>query len=367
MASNRELSAGLRSGWRRARISLNPGALSHNLNIVRKHAPHSQVMAVIKANAYGHGLFRAAAELDAAEMFAVAMPGEALALREAGCNRPLLVLHGCADSDELRQLAEQDVAMVVHQSVQLELLQQASLKRPVDVWLKVDTGMHRTGVAMAEAGKIFSALQADSNVASVTLMSHFANADSVGNPLNNKQIDNIVKVKSYTDARCSLANSAAILSLPQSHFDIVRPGIMLYGSSPFAERSAAELGLQAVMQFESSLLAVKTVSAGEAIGYGSRYRCERDTRVGLVAAGYADGYPRHAQDGTPVWFNGRRCALLGRVSMDSLCIDLGDVDAVPGERVVLWGRELPVDEVAQMSDTIAYEILCHAGVAADIL
>lgn len=367
MALNKGAPAGPRSGWRRARISLNPGALTHNLKKVRESAPRSQVMAVIKANAYGHGLLSVAAQLDAADMFAVAMPGEALALRTAGCDKPLLVLHGCNSANELRQLAEQGIAVVVHQQAQLESLQTVSVKRPLDVWLKIDTGMHRAGIAMARVDDFFASLQANSCVASVTLMSHFANADEVDNILNNIQLGDFIKVTNKIGVRRSLANSAAILSLPESHFDVVRPGIMLYGSSPLANRSAAELGLEAVMQFESSLLDIKTVKAGESIGYGSRYCCDRDTRVGLVAAGYADGYPRHARDGTPVWLNGQRCALLGRVSMDSLSINLDGIEAHIGDRVVLWGRELPVDEVAQMSDTIAYEILCHAGVAADIL
>ena len=358
---------GNRAGWRRARISLNPGALAHNLEKVRENAPHSQIMAVIKANAYGHGLLSAAAQLDSADMFAVAMPGEALALRQGGCDKPLLVLHGCSSLAELQQLSEHGVSVVVHQQAQLDMLQGAELPGPVDVWLKVDTGMHRAGISPQQVSGFYKALKAEPAVASVFLMSHFANADEVGNALNNKQIEMFVKVTSNYSARRSMANSAAILSLSHSHFDIVRPGIMLYGSSPFADCPAAELGLEAVMQFEAPLLEIKTVPAGESIGYGSRYRCEVDTRVGLVAAGYADGYPRHAGDRTPVWLNGQRCPLLGRVSMDSLCIDLTGVDAAVGDRVVLWGRELPVDEVAQMSETIAYELLCHAGVAADIL
>jgi alanine racemase len=192
-------------------------------------------------------------------------------------------------------------------------------------------------------------------------MSHFANADDVSNKNNNKQLECFIKLTNDIDVECSMANSAAIMRLPGSHFEIVRPGIMLYGSSPFAEVSAADLGLQAVMQFESILIDIKVVKAGESIGYGGSYTADKDITIGVVAAGYGDGYPRHARNGTPVWINHQRCALLGRVSMDSLCIDLSGMDARIGDRVVLWGKELSVDEVAQCSDTISYELMCHAG------
>lgn len=351
--------------WRRASITINEKALSHNLSKVREFAPGSRVMAVIKANAYGHGMLRAAQQLEDADLFAVAMPEEAYALRADGCTKPILVLHGFCDATELEQFSKLKLSTVVHQRVQLELLLQMSSQQDVssalDAWIKVDTGMHRLGIPGDDLDTFFGQLRNCRNVKNVFVMSHFANADNVDNNLNNKQLESFIKVTNDIEVECSMANSAAIMRLPKSHFEIVRPGIMLYGSSPFSDVSAADLGLQAVMQFESILIDIKQVKAGESIGYGSTYTTDKDITMGVVAAGYGDGYPRHARSGTPLWISHHRCALLGRVSMDSLCVDLGDMDAGIGDRVVLWGKELSVDEVASCSDTIAYELLCNAG------
>ena len=351
------------SHWRRARVTLNSNALSHNLSRVRQFSPHSQIMAVIKANAYGHGMLAAASQLDDADMFAVAMPEEAFVLRASGCTKPLLVLHGFSNITELEKFAALKISTVVHQSQQLAQLLDARLPGPVDAWLKVDTGMHRLGVSMADVDACFSQLRSSANVENVYLMSHFANADNAFDPLNNSQLNGFIKVINSSGVSRSMANSAAIMRLPQSHFEVVRPGIMLYGSSPFSDASAADLELRAVMQFESVLIDIKPVRAGESIGYGSTFTVEKDLLMGIVAAGYGDGYPRHAQNGTPVWLNGQRCDLLGRVSMDSISIDLSNVAASIGDRVVLWGNELSVDEVAAASGSIAYELLCNAGAA----
>ena len=349
--------------WRRARVSINFDALSHNLSKVRDYAPGCQVMAVIKANAYGHGMLSVAKQLAEADMFAVAMPEEAYALRAAGCTKAIIVLHGFSDADELEQFSKLNLSSVIHQQSQLDILLENRLSSAIDAWIKVDTGMHRLGISMDRVDEYFARLRNSNNVGKVFLMSHFANADVLDNNLNIIQLSNLVKVTNDIDVSCSMANSAAIMRLPKSHFEVVRPGIMLYGSSPFAEIPAADLGLQAVMQFESSLLDIKEINAGEAIGYGSTYTSETDKTVGLVATGYGDGYPRHAANGTPVWVNDQCCDLLGRVSMDSLCIDLTNVAASIGDRVVLWGDELSVDKVASMSDTISYELLCNAGAA----
>lgn len=349
--------------WRRASVIINLSALSHNLSKVREFAPDSQVMAVIKANAYGHGMLDVATQLEDADMFAVAMPEEAYALRAAGCSKAIIVLHGFKDADELKRFSKLNLSSVIHQQAQLDILLENNISPAIDAWLKVDTGMHRLGIPMDRVDDFFGQLRNNKNVANVFLMSHFANADDLGNELNNKQLNNFLKVTNDIEVDCSMANSAAIMRLPKSYFEVVRPGIMLYGSSPFDTISAAELGLQAVMQFESSLLDIKVIKAGESIGYGSTYTCDTDKTVGLVAAGYGDGYPRHAGIGTPVWINNKCCELLGRVSMDSLCIDLTTVDASLGDRVVLWGNELSVDKVAAASGTIAYELLCNAGVA----
>lgn len=349
--------------WRRARVVVNPGALSNNLNRVREYSANSQVMAVIKANAYGHGMLTAAAQLDAADMFAVVMPEEAFALRASGCTKPLLVLHGFNSVTELEKFSALKISTVVHQQQQLQHLLRSSLASPVDAWIKVDTGMHRLGISIDDLDDYFARLRNSANVAKVYVMSHFANADDVANDLNNNQLDSFIKVTNDIDADCSMANSAAIIRLPQSHFEVVRPGIMLYGSSPFTDMTAADLGLQAVMQFESELISIKSLKAGDAVGYGGTYIADRDMTMGVVAAGYGDGYPRHAKNGTPVWLNGHRCDLLGRVSMDSISIDLTGIEASIGDRVVLWGKELSVDEIALASESIAYELLCNAGAA----
>lgn len=352
-----------RVNTRRASVHINTDALKHNLGKVTDYAPDTRVMAVIKAEAYGHGMLTAAEALDDAEMFAVAMPEEAYVLRESGCNKPIIVLHGFRDIEELQKFSDLGLSSVIHQQAQLTCLLDHRLSSPIDCWLKVDTGMHRLGIQPERVDAFFGQLKNCSNVADVFLMSHFACADEIDKINNNNQIESFIKVTNDIDVKCSMANSAAVMRLPKSHFEVVRPGIMLYGSSPFAGVPAQELGLQAVMQFESILLDVKQVRAGESIGYGASYTCETDMTVGIVAAGYGDGYPRHAVNGTPVWINDHVCDLLGRVSMDSLCIDLRAVDATIGDRVVLWGQELSVDQVAQCSGTIAYELLCHAGAA----
>jgi alanine racemase len=351
------------SHWRRANVKINLNALSHNFNKVREYAPDCQVMAVIKANAYGHGMLAVAKQLADAEMFAVAMPAEAYALRDAGCRKTIVVLHGFSDIRELEQFSVLHLSTAVYQQSQLDMLLTHTLTAPIDVWIKVDTGMHRLGIPVGEVDAYFGQLRNSKNVANVYLMSHFANSDNINNESNNKQLNDFFKVTNDIDAKCSMANSAAIMKLPKSHFEVVRPGIMLYGSSPFPEVSAADLGLQAVMQFESILIDIKLVRAGEPIGYGGTYTSDTDITVGVVAAGYGDGYPRHARNGTPVWLNNRRCDLLGRVSMDSLCVNLTGVDASIGDRTVLWGDELTVDDVARSSDSIAYELLCNAGAA----
>ncbi len=349
--------------WRRASVTLNPDALSNNLSRVREFSPKSRVMAVIKANAYGHGMLTAAQQLGDADMFAVAMPEEAFALRRSGCTKPVLVLHGFSKFEELEQFSALKISTVVHQSQQLQLLLDCTLSVPVDTWIKVDTGMHRLGISIDDTDDFFGQLRNSANVEKVSVMSHFANSDDVENDLNNSQLESFLKVTNDIDADCSMANSAAIMRLPKSHFEVVRPGIMLYGSSPFSDASAAELGLQAVMQFESEIIDIKQINAGESIGYGSTFVADRKLTMGVVAAGYGDGYPRHAKNGTPVWVNGECCELLGRVSMDSISVDLTGIDVNIGDRVVLWGNELSVDEIATASGSIAYELLCNAGAA----
>jgi len=249
---------------------------------------------------------------------------------------------------------------VIHQQWQADMLYTSS-RFAVDVWLKIDSGMHRLGVPVTAVDKAFRTLESSAVVHSIRFMSHFANADDPGHPLNSRQLKSFTGAVAAYDAERSMANSAAIIGHTESHMEWVRPGIMLYGTSPLLERDADELGLRPVMQFESRLAAIQQVRKGEAIGYGSTWQCPEDMPVGVVAAGYGDGYPRHAPSGTPVWINDQLCPSVGRVSMDSICVDLRGVDARHGDRAVLWGRELSVDTVAAHAGTISYEILCHAG------
>lgn len=358
-----------RQSTRTATISIDGSALRHNLSRVRAYAPDSKVMAVIKANAYGHGVETAAAHLEDADAFALAMVGEAVVLRRAGINRPLVVLQGFNGMDELRACAEHGLQPVVHQPWQAEMIAAATGMR-LDVWLKVDTGMHRLGIQPDNVDQAYASLDAAA-VSSIRFMTHFANAEDPDNTLNNKQIEELINVTSRYDAERSMANSAAITALPDSYMDWVRPGIMLYGASPLLAVSAIDLDLKPVMKLTSRLISVQQVQKGEAIGYGSTWRCPEAMPVGVVAIGYGDGYPRHAPSGTPVVVNDHRCQVVGRVSMDSICIDLRGLDlegvtAAGGDQVQLWGDELPVDEVALSAGTIAYELLCHAGNSANL-
>ena len=344
-----------------AQITIDAESLRHNLQRVKSFAPDSKVIAVIKANAYGHGVQSVANALSEADAFALATPNEAISLRQSGVSRPLIVLQGFSSIEELKILAGLDIQVVVYQERQIDLLEQCSDVK-LDVWLKIDTGMHRLGMPMEMAESSYQRLQACESVGKIRLMSHFANADEPSHPMNAEQLSVFSQVcDTLGQGDASMANSAALVVMPESHMQWVRPGIMLYGSSPLKGKTAEELDLKPVMQFESKLLAVQSLKKGDVIGYGSTWQCPEDMRVGVVAAGYADGYPRHAESGTPVWINNVLCPLVGRVSMDSLCIDLRGVEADIDERVVLWGKELSVDVVAEHASTIGYELLCHAG------
>jgi alanine racemase len=340
-----------------AHISL--GNLRHNLARVIHAAPHSQVMAVIKANAYGHGLEQAAQALDAAHAFGVVGLEEAIRLREAGIERRIVLLEGLFSAEDVALVCGYRLDVVVHAPHQVELLERGRLTRPVDCWLKVDTGMHRLGFAPADVAAVAQRLRALPHAGVLRYLTHFARADEPAIAATRDQLQCFNRLTDGLAAQCSMANSAAILAWPDSHADWVRPGIMLYGSSPFADRHADELGLKPVMTLRSELIAVHERRRGDPVGYGGDWVCPADTRIGVVAMGYGDGYPRHAVSGTPVLVNGRRVTLAGRVSMDMLCVDLGgNSTAQPGDAVILWGDGLPVDEIAQQAGTIAYELLC---------
>jgi alanine racemase len=347
---------------RPARARINLQALQHNFSLVQHVVPDSQVMAIVKANAYGHGLISIAQALPAAAAFGVSCLDEAIALREAGFDRRIVLLEGLFGPDEISLVSGYRLDVVVHHASQLQWLAQGHLLRPLDVWLKIDTGMHRLGFEPDSVRDISSRLQQIPQVETVRYMTHFSCADDLDNPDTRQQIDVFRRAVASVAGEQSLANSAAILGWPAARADWVRPGIMLYGSSPLRGRTAESLGLQPVMTLSTRLIAINARKQGDAIGYGADWRCPADMRIGVAAIGYGDGYPRHAPSGTPLLVNGRTASLVGRVSMDMISIDLGDVpNAQVGDEVILWGEGLPIDEVAESATTISYELLCGVG------
>lgn len=338
-----------------ARINLS--ALDRNLDVVRRYAPHARIMAVVKANGYGHGLMRVFQVLKDADGLAVLALDEAVALRETGYRQPILLLEGFFSADELPRIAEHHLSVVVHCREQVEMLMQTWLPAKIDVFLKMNSGMNRLGFKPESFREALAELKSCRTVGNVVLMSHFANADESIGIASQLSLFNAAS-EGLAHPRC-LSNSAAILRFPDAHADWVRPGIMLYGSSPFADKSAEELGLQPVMTLSSQIIAIQQLRAGDPVGYGGTFIAERDMRVGIVACGYADGYPRHAPTGTPILVEGKRTRTLGRVSMDMLFADLTDISSAQlGSAVTLWGDGMPVDEVARAAGTISYELLC---------
>jgi alanine racemase len=337
-----------------ARIDLS--SLEQNLRVARR-LTGARIMAVIKANAYGHGLLHAAEALRDADGFALLDVGDAIRLREAGFRQTMLLLEGAFMPSDMALLAEYDLAAVLHSQHQIEMLNAYPRRGGLSLWLKVNTGMNRLGFAPQEVPAVMAQLKSHAAIRDVTLMTHFANADNADGVT--VQLERFNVLASGHKVPRSLANSAALLHYPATHADWVRPGIMLYGSSPFAETSAQELGLRPVMTLSSEIISVREIQSGERVGYGGLFCAERKMRIGVVACGYADGYPRHAPSGTPLLVNGQRTGTLGRVSMDMLTVDLSAVqDAEAGSRVVLWGEGMPIDEVAQAAGTISYELLC---------
>ena len=338
-----------------ATISL--GALRHNLAVARRHAPRSRVLAVIKADAYGHGALRAARALADADGFALLELDIAIKLREAGYRQRIVLLEGFFEARDLPLLAEHSLGIAVHSAEQLRMLKTLPPDSGLDILLKINTGMNRLGFSPAEFPAVLATLQSTPAVGQITLMTHFANADDARGVA--WQMAELERLNADLGLPRSLANSAAILRYPETHGDWVRPGIMLYGSSPFADKTAAECGLKPVMTLASEIIAIRQLGRGDTVGYGGMFTAGRDMRIGVVACGYADGYPRHAPNGTPVMVEGRPTTTVGRVSMDMLCVDL---DAVPqahvGSRVVLWGEGNPVEDVAHAAGTVGYELLC---------
>jgi alanine racemase len=339
----------------RARISA--AALAHNLGVARRHAGSARVWAVIKANAYGHGLERAAQALSAADGYAVLDMADAIRLRATHPGHRVLLLEGIFSAAEAALLAAHGITAVVHEAGQIAMLRGVpAAPGSISVCLKLNTGMNRLGFPVERAAAAYQALRAEPSVGEIGLMTHFADADGAGVA---GQLERYRFAVQDLQGPRSLANSAALLRYPETCGDWVRPGIMLYGGSPFAERSAESLGLRPAMQLTSTLIAVQSLTKGDRVGYGNTFEAARKMRIGIVACGYADGYPRHAPNGTPVLVAGRRTGTVGRVSMDMICVDLSTVpEADVGTPVTLWGNGLPADEVAAAAGTVSYELFC---------
>ena len=338
---------------------INLTALKHNLERVRQAAPNAKIMAVIKANGYGHGMLQVAEALSGVDAFAVARLHEAAQLRQAGIRNEIAVLEGFQNSFELDMFAQHNLQAVIHQQSQIDLLENARLEQPLQVWLKVDSGMHRMGVAPEAVKSCWQCLQKIEAVAAVRLMTHLASADDRRSEQTDQQLATFKQAITGIKAETSIANSAGILGWPQTHSDWVRPGVMLYGVSPFVGGWGEDDDLEPVMSLTSRLIAVNHFKKGDAISYGASWVCPEDMPIGVVACGYGDGYPRHVTPGTMVLVNGRRVPLVARVSMDSICVDLRQQpDAEVGDHVLLWGEGLPVEEIAEAALTIPYELLC---------
>ncbi|ADJ29638.1 alanine racemase [Nitrosococcus watsonii] len=339
---------------------IDASALRHNLQRVRELAPRSRIMAVVKADGYGHGLTSVAGALVAADAFAVARLEEAMALRQAGHRCPVVLLGGIADKEQLQLAAAHRLTLVVHEFAQLELLERVPIISPLPVWLKADTGMHRLGFSPEVAAEAVARLRGCPAVASVVgVMTHLASADESEDSLTPIQLQVFEEIAAPGLLR-SMANSAAVIIYPHVHFDWVRPGLMLYGASPFAHGTGAAVGLKSVMTLKTRLIATHHLRPGDSIGYGATWVCPEAMMVGVAALGYGDGYPRHARSGTPVLVNGRPVSLVGRVSMDMITLDLRtQPEAKVGDPVIAWGPDLPVEEVARHATTIPYELLCQ--------
>lgn len=345
---------------RAARATVDTAALHHNLAAVRRLAPESRVMAVIKANAYGHGLVGTGRALRGADAFGVARIEEAVALRDAGLDNPVVLLEGVLDAAQLPLAASLSLQLVVHSPEQLAMIEAAQLPAPIKAWLKLDTGMNRLGFPPEGVRDAAARLDACPNVAAgIRLMTHLACADERDAAITDAQLRRFNAAVGDLPGERSIANSAGLLWRRECHADWVRPGIMLYGVSPFPDQTGADLGLRPAMELMSTVIALRTVARGERVGYGGIWQARDDSRIAIAAIGYGDGYMRRLGTGSPVLVRGRRAPLAGRISMDMIAVDVTLVPQVRvGDEVTLWGRGLPVEELAHLADTIPYELLC---------
>ncbi len=360
--------------YRTTQALIDLSALSHNYQKVKQLAPKSKIMAVIKSDAYGHGLLKLAQHIEEeVDAFAVACIDEAIYLRQHHIQVPIIILEGFNHSQELHEVIKHDLTVVLHHHYQLEILKQHPCNSVINVWIKLDTGMHRLGFQANEITDIENFLKnTATKINCLGFMSHFACADtpdSVSNQQQMKVFQQMTQRLSNHSNSYSFANSAAIIQLNDSHFNWVRPGVMLYGVNPFftlGESSSLStekaLALKPVMTLQAKIIAIKQLKKGDSVGYGFSWQCQQDSIIGIISIGYGDGYPRHAKNGTPVLIHGQKVPLVGRVSMDMICVDLTTLiqphKVNVGDNVVLWGKGLPIETIAICSETIAYELLC---------
>lgn len=345
---------------RAAHLEIDTVALQHNLRRIRSIVPGCKVLAMVKANAYGHGFETIAKALPEADAFGVACIEEAIILRQAGVTNPIVLMEGFFDAAELTLMREWNLVAVIHHFAQIAILENQPFAKPINVWLKIDTGMNRLGFTVEQVPMAWQRLNACPLVSAIDcIMTHFSEPDALDKNTTQRQFEQFMQATSAFPGLKSLANSAAILGWPATSIDWVRPGIILYGVSPFANRLGTDFGLKPVMTLRSEIIAIRQARKGDAIGYGSGSICADDMPIGVVAMGYGDGYPRHARNGTPVLVNNTTVPLIGRVSMDMLTVDLSTVPQTQvGDSVTLWGAGLPIEIVAAKADTIAYELLC---------
>ena len=344
----------------RAVATINLTALKHNFSLVKKAAPSQFICSMIKSNGYGHGLLRVAKILSKADAFGVSCIEEAMILREAGIQTPIVVMSGFGNERELLKFVRYHLTAVIHQADQVRLLEIHHLASPLFIWLKIDSGMRRLGFSTGEIPSIYERLQKSISVQKpIGLMTHLADADNIDRAFTESQINQFLTITKKMEGPKSIVNSAGLFSYPNALVDWVRPGILLYGISPFSSESGIERNLRPVMTLSSIIVAIKQCRKDDAVGYGCAWRCPETMPIGIVEIGYGDGYPRHAPNGTPTLLNEKVCPLIGRVSMDMIAIDLRSrPDSRIGDKVILWGNGLPVERIAEKAGTIGYELLC---------
>lgn len=345
----------------RVTATVDLAALRHNLRRVRDYAPGSRVMAAVKADAYGHGAIAVSRALEAAgiDALAVACMEEAQKLREARVRTPVTILEGVISADEAALAAYEDLQIVVHDFWQLDLLEAMPQRADLQIWFKIDTGMHRLGFPPEAIPRLRETLGRNRGWEFQGWMTHLANADDPSHPSTPAQIRLFDEVLAGAAGPRSIANSAGLIAWPNARRDWVRPGLMLYGASPMPGQTADSLGLRPALHLQSRIIARRDCDAGSAIGYGSTFVCPERMPIGVVAVGYADGMPRCLPNGTPVLVRGRRTPIAGRVSMDMITIDLRNTpEAEVEDRVTLWGPGLPAEEIASLAGTLAYELFC---------